>query len=94
MKAACWPILGLAFLSAAGLANGAPDLVALSRESAVMVFSAQGQSAGTGFFISERYVATCFHVIARTVGTEEAKYFALGKFKVNIRHRRQIAIVT
>jgi V8-like Glu-specific endopeptidase len=35
-----------------------------SRESCVKIISKQGNSSGTGFFISENIIASCFHVIA------------------------------
>lgn len=34
-----------------------------SRKSCVKIYSQQGQSIGTGFFISEDLIATCFHVV-------------------------------
>lgn len=36
----------------------------LSRKSCVKVFSIQGNSSGSGCFISDNLVATCFHVVA------------------------------
>lgn len=42
-----------------------------SRKSCVKIYSQQGQSIGTGFFISDELIVTCFHVIAKleVVGT-------------------------
>lgn len=39
------------------------NVVNKSRNSCVKIISQQGQSSGTGFFISENLIATCFHVI-------------------------------
>ncbi|MFC5684611.1 S1 family peptidase [Flavobacterium sp. MAHUQ-51] len=36
-----------------------------SRKSCVKIYSIQGQSVGTGFFISDELIATCFHVVAK-----------------------------
>ncbi len=36
-----------------------------SREATIKVFSMQGNSSGTGFYISNDIIATCFHVIAK-----------------------------
>ena len=40
------------------------DLLDLSRDSSVMVVSKSGNSKGTGFFVDDEYLLTCFHVIA------------------------------
>jgi len=40
------------------------DIMNLSRLSSVRVSSVTGNSRGTGFFIRDSYVVTCFHVIA------------------------------
>lgn len=42
-----------------------------SRKNCVKIYSQQGQSIGTGFFISDELIVTCFHVIAKyeVVGT-------------------------
>ena len=40
------------------------DSIELSRNSCVKISSKSGNSIGTGFFISEDLIATCFHVIA------------------------------
>lgn len=37
-----------------------------SRDSCVKIISEKGQSSGTGFFIADNLIATCFHVIAST----------------------------
>jgi V8-like Glu-specific endopeptidase len=36
-----------------------------SRKNCVKIYSQQGQSIGTGFFISDELIVTCFHVIAK-----------------------------
>jgi hypothetical protein len=36
----------------------------LSRQSTVKLVSQTGNSSGTGFFIDDRYLLTCFHVVA------------------------------
>jgi S1-C subfamily serine protease len=36
-----------------------------SRRNCVKIYSQQGQSIGTGFFISDELIVTCFHVIAK-----------------------------
>lgn len=41
------------------------DIIDLSRSSTVEIHSILGDSKGTGFFISEKYVITCFHVIGK-----------------------------
>lgn len=38
-----------------------------SRKSCVKIYSQQGQSVGTGFFISDDLIATCFHVVAKLI---------------------------
>ena len=40
------------------------DIIELSRNSCVKITSKVGDSAGSGFFISDDLIATCFHVIA------------------------------
>jgi len=40
------------------------DIIELSRNSCVKISSKSGDSAGSGFFISDDLIATCFHVIA------------------------------
>ena len=40
------------------------DIIELSRNSCVKISSKVGDSAGSGFFISDDLIATCFHVIA------------------------------
>ena len=40
------------------------NIIELSRNSCVKISSKAGDSAGSGFFISDDLVATCFHVIA------------------------------
>jgi len=40
------------------------DVIELSRNSCVKISSKVGDSAGSGFFISDDLIATCFHVIA------------------------------
>jgi S1-C subfamily serine protease len=40
-----------------------------SRKSCVKIFSQEGRSVGTGFFISENLIVTCFHVIAKLIVT-------------------------
>jgi hypothetical protein len=40
------------------------DIIELSRNSCVKISSKTGDSAGSGFFISDDLIATCFHVIA------------------------------
>lgn len=48
-----------------------PTVINNSRKSCVKIYSQQGQSTGTGFFISDELIVTCFHVIAKleNVGT-------------------------
>lgn len=40
------------------------DIIELSRNSCVKISSKAGNSTGSGFFISDDLIATCFHVIA------------------------------
>lgn len=40
------------------------QVIGQSRNSCVQIISDSGKSSGTGFFISDKYIATCFHVIA------------------------------
>jgi len=40
------------------------DIIDVSRNSTVEITSSQGNSKGTGFFISDWHVATCFHVVS------------------------------
>lgn len=40
------------------------QVVNSSRSSCVKIISQKGQSSGTGFFIADNLIATCFHVIA------------------------------
>ena len=40
------------------------DVLELSRNSAVMLLSHSGNSKGSGFFVGEQHVLTCFHVVA------------------------------
>lgn len=40
------------------------DIIELSRNSCVKIYSKDGNSSGSGFFISDDLIATCFHVIA------------------------------
>lgn len=39
------------------------DIIELSRNSCVKIYSKDGNSSGSGFFISDDLIATCFHVI-------------------------------
>jgi hypothetical protein len=40
------------------------DIIELSRNSCVKIYSKNGNSSGSGFFISDDLIATCFHVIS------------------------------
>jgi hypothetical protein len=40
------------------------NVLELSRDSAVMLVSQTGNSKGSGFFVGDQYVLTCFHVVA------------------------------
>ncbi|OAB28061.1 hypothetical protein FBFR_09430 [Flavobacterium fryxellicola] len=51
------------------------QIVNNSRNSCVKIISQKGQSSGTGFFISENLIATCFHVIASTETIENSINF-------------------
>lgn len=45
-------------------AGGDMDIIELSRNSCVEITSKSGNSKGSGFFIADNLVGTCFHVIA------------------------------
>jgi len=47
------------------------DIIELSRNSCVKISSKTGDSAGSGFFISDDLIATCFHVIASISQNEQ-----------------------
>jgi len=54
-----------------------------SRKNCVKIISAQGNSSGTGFFISEDLIATCFHVIAKiTVNNNNLNYSIFGDIQI------------
>lgn len=40
------------------------DVLQLSRSSGVKLISQSGKSSGSGFFVGDQYVLTCFHVVA------------------------------
>lgn len=42
------------------------EVINTSRLGSVRIFSMEGKSSGTGFFIGEDIIATCFHVISKT----------------------------
>ena len=50
---------------ALALTLSAQDLIRQSRENCVLIQSTSTKSAGTGFFLDDQHVATCFHVIAK-----------------------------
>lgn len=61
-------------------------LIELSRNGTVEITSKSGNSKGTGFFISDLYVATCFHVISQTSvqgGVENVNIFTDITIKTN-----------
>ena len=49
--------------SGAAMAQDA-NILQLSRSSGVRLISQSAQSSGSGFFVGEEYVVTCFHVVA------------------------------
>ena len=58
-------VLSLGTLLLNGRAMAEPiDVIHLSRDSGVKIVSPAGRSSGTGFFVSDDYVLTCFHVVA------------------------------
>ena len=61
-KLALLSALSLVCLNA--LAEQPMNSIKQSRDSCVAVVSQAGNSKGTGFLISQRYVVTCFHVVA------------------------------
>jgi len=65
MKIAWIGVLGLLTLSVNGkaMAEG-NNVLQLSRDSGVKIISQSGHSSGSGFFIGDQYVLTCFHVVA------------------------------
>ena len=63
--AALVTLLNFGALFANGPTTAEPiDVIHLSRNSGVKIVSPSGKSSGTGFFISDDYVLTCFHVVA------------------------------
>jgi hypothetical protein len=40
------------------------NVLQLSRDSGVKLVSQSGNSSGSAFFVADRYVLTCFHVVA------------------------------
>lgn len=53
------------FLNVKVFAGDIKEMIELSRKSCVKVTSIVGNSKGTGFFIAQDLVVTCFHVIAK-----------------------------
>lgn len=48
-----------------GQTNMDKELISSSRSSCIKIISKQGNSSGTGFFIGNDVIITCFHVIAK-----------------------------
>lgn len=57
-------LMQLSILSCAAAQERQANMFDVSRSSTVKVVSKTGDSKGTGFFIGEQHIATCFHVIA------------------------------
>jgi S1-C subfamily serine protease len=49
-----------------------PNVLQLSRDAAVRVVSVTGDSSGSGFFLDDSHIATCFHVVASLIVTSTA----------------------
>lgn len=60
-----------------GLMAERNDLLELSQDSGVMVVSRSANSKGSGFFIEDQYVLTCFHVVASLTGEGTAVNWTL-----------------
>lgn len=66
-------------------------LIHLSRDSCVQISSISGKSKGTGFFIDDKYVVTCFHVIASiAINQNKINYSVFQDLKVMLSTSEEI----
>jgi V8-like Glu-specific endopeptidase len=64
MNIRCALLFGLIFFPMGGSIALGDDVLELSRDSGVKLFSESGNSTGSGFYIGEQHLLTCFHVVA------------------------------
>lgn len=57
--------------------GNAMDIIDLSRNSTVEITSVKGKSKGTGFFISDSLVVTCFHVVSTVTVQQQQTNFTI-----------------
>ena len=60
----CIFLISASQYSCASSIDNTSKLIEISRKSSVEIYSKSGDSKGSGFIISDQYVATAFHVIA------------------------------
>jgi S1-C subfamily serine protease len=64
----------------------------LSRETCVQVSSASFNTKGSGFFVSDRHVVTCFHMIAQVSLEKGLRHFSIaGDIEVTVEDSEPIA---